>query len=180
MEELYKVFSEGIRFYFWRQLGPQDLNDKLHDLFVVVMQSIQSGELREPERLMGYVRTVARRQVAGHIDNARQQRRNFHQLDFGPALLDGKPNPEHHLMRRQYSDVAHRILANMRPREREILVRFYMKEQPPAEICREMQLSETQYRLLKSRAKARLGKLCQGRLDRRTSVKKPGVSGVRH
>ena len=27
MEELYRVFSEGVRFYLWRQLGPQDLTD---------------------------------------------------------------------------------------------------------------------------------------------------------
>jgi RNA polymerase sigma factor (sigma-70 family) len=165
MEELYRVFSEGVRFYLWRQLGPQDLTDKVHDLFLIVTQSIQSGELREPERLMGYVRTVVRRQVAGHIHVARQQRRTSHQLDHGTAVLDSRSNPEHFAIRRQYSDVALRILSSMRKPEREILVRFYLQEQPAADICREMQLTETQFRLLKSRAKARFGKLCQSRLN---------------
>jgi hypothetical protein len=63
MEELYGLFSKGIRFYLCRQLGPQDLDDRLHDVFLTITQAIQSGELREPERLMGYVRTVVRRQV---------------------------------------------------------------------------------------------------------------------
>src|SRR5205823_3440220 len=68
MEDLYQMFSKGIRFYLCRQLGPQDLDDKIHDTFVVVVQAIRKGELREPQRLMGFVRTIVRRQVAAHID----------------------------------------------------------------------------------------------------------------
>jgi len=173
MEDLYRVFSDGIRLYLWRQLGPQDLNDKVHDLFLIITQSIRNGELREPERLMGYVRTVVRRQVAGHIHVAREQRRMSYQLDNGTALLDGRWNPEHHVIRRQYNDVAWRILSAMREREREVLVRFYMEEQPATEICQAMDLTATQFRLLKSRAKARFGKLCRGRLTH--GVRTPGV-----
>ncbi len=66
LEELYQLFSKGIRFYLCRQLGPQELDDKVHDTFVVVVQAIQRGELREPQRLMGFVRTIVRRQVAAH------------------------------------------------------------------------------------------------------------------
>ena len=49
------------------QLGPQDLDDRVHDTFLVAAQSIQRGELREPDRLMGFVRTIVRRQVAAQI-----------------------------------------------------------------------------------------------------------------
>lgn len=176
MEDLYRVFTEGVRLYLWRQLGPQDLTDKVHDLFLIITQSIQSGELREPERLMGYVRTVVRRQVAGHIHIARLQRRHCHPLEFGTALLDARSNPEHRVIRMQYKDVARRILSTMRQRDREILVRFYLNEQAPAEICREMELTQTQYRLLKSRAKARLEQLCQSRLG---CVRKRGAASAR-
>ena len=56
MTELYQLFSKGIRFYLCRQLGPQELDDKVHDTFLVVVQAIRRGELREPQRLMGFVR----------------------------------------------------------------------------------------------------------------------------
>jgi RNA polymerase sigma-70 factor (ECF subfamily) len=164
MEDLYRVFSGGIRFYLWRQLGAQDLTDRVHDLFLVVTESIRNGDLREPERLMGYVRTVVRRQVAGQIHRRNVQRRSWFQLDFGTALHDGRPSAEYRVIRREYSELALRILSTMRQRERDVLVRFYLKEQPAADICREMELTETQFRLLKSRAKARLGKLCQSRV----------------
>ena len=75
MEDLYKIFAQGIRFFLCRHLGPQELNDKLHDTFVIVVQAIRKGDLREPERLMGFVRTVVRRQIAAHIDKVVHSRR---------------------------------------------------------------------------------------------------------
>ena len=48
MEELYRLFSRGIRFFLCRQLGPQELDDKVHDTFLIVVQAIQRGDLREP------------------------------------------------------------------------------------------------------------------------------------
>ena len=61
LEELYRIFSRGVRYYLHRQLGPQEIDDKVHDTFLIVVQAIQRGELREPQRLMGFVRTVVRR-----------------------------------------------------------------------------------------------------------------------
>src|SRR5271155_4926387 len=81
VEELYRVFSRGIRYYLCRQLGPQDLDDRVHDCFLVVIQAIRRGELRDPERLMGFARTIVRRQIAGHIDVAVQQRKQQVDLD---------------------------------------------------------------------------------------------------
>jgi len=159
MEELYRVFSKGIRFFLYRQLGPQDLDDKVHDVWVSVTQSIQQGALREPERLMGYVRTVVRRQVAAHIDAAMRTRRNMIELDRGLPLSSHDPDPERRAIDRQNEEAALRLLRSISPRDREVLVRFYLQEQPAAEICRSMNLSETQFRLIKSRAKARFGEL---------------------
>src|SRR5712675_505283 len=81
MEELYRLFSRGVRFYLCRQLGPQELDDKVHDTFLVVVLAIRRGELREPERLMGFVRTIVRRQVAAHIDRVVHSRREQAEFD---------------------------------------------------------------------------------------------------
>jgi RNA polymerase sigma-70 factor, ECF subfamily len=164
MEDLYRVFYAGIRFHLWRQVGPQDMTDRLHDIFLIVTESIRSGELREPERLMGYVRTVVRRQIAGHLHTRREQRQKWRTIEAGPVLPDRRPSAESRIIRLQYRELAGRILSTMRQRDREVLLRFYVREQSAAEICRDMKLSETQFRLLKSRAKARLTQLCKGRL----------------
>jgi DNA-directed RNA polymerase specialized sigma24 family protein len=56
------------------------------------------------------------------------------------------------------------VLKGISQRDREILTRFYLYEQPQEQICEEMNLTETQFRLLKSRAKARFGELGKRRL----------------
>jgi hypothetical protein len=93
MEELYQLFSRGIRFYLCRQLGPQELDDKVHDTFVVVVLAIRRGELREPERLMGFVRTIVRRQVAAHIDKVVHSRREQAEFDTTIRVPDPRGIP---------------------------------------------------------------------------------------
>jgi len=168
MEELYTVFSKGIRFYLCRQLGPQDLDDRLHDVFLIITQAIRRGELREPERLMGYVRTIVRRQVAAHIDIAVQARRNQTEIDTELNLSDREPNPESRAIQHENTELAMRILRSIPKRDREVLVRFYLEEQSAQQICTAMNLTETQFRLIKSRAKARFGELGKARLARHT------------
>lgn len=171
MEELYRIFSKGIRFYLCRQLGPQDMEDKIHDTFLIVVQAIQRGELREPERLMGFVRTVVRRQVAAHIDEAVHSRRQKVDLDSGHGIRDSHRDPEQTAIDQQREALATKILKSISQRDREILTRFYLTEQSQEQICMDMSLTDTQFRLLKSRAKARFGELGKRTLKRRSAAK---------
>ena len=167
MEELYRLFSKGMRYYLCRQLGPQDLDDRVHDCFLVVVQAIRRGDLREPDRLMGFVRTIVRRQIAGHIDTAIQNRRHMVDLDTSHGIADAAGDPERDVATRQQEQLAFEVLKGISSRDREILTRFYLNEQTQETICREMNLTETQFRLLKSRAKARFGELGRRKLSRR-------------
>jgi RNA polymerase sigma-70 factor, ECF subfamily len=160
MAELYGIFAKGIRYFLLRNLGPEDLDDKVHDCFVIVTQAIQNGDLREPERLMGYVRTVVKRQIAASIDMAVQQRRT--RADFEDSMFsvsDFRDNPERSVIARQRAEIARKVLNGVSRRDREILNRFYVLEQSQERICVDMGLSYNQFRLLKSRAKARFGEL---------------------
>ncbi len=167
MEELYTLFARGIRFYLCRQLGPQELDDKVHDTFLIVVQAIRRGELREPERLMGFVRTVVRRQVAGHIDHVVHRRREEMDLDVGVRVADKRSNPEQTAAFRQKVEFMLSVLDCLSARDREILKRFYLDEQGQEEVCEDMNLSETQFRLLKSRAKARFAEIGKKKLQQR-------------
>ncbi|HEY1241600.1 MAG TPA: sigma-70 family RNA polymerase sigma factor [Bryobacteraceae bacterium] len=168
MEQLYRAFTKGIRFFLYRQLGPQDLDDRVHDVFLMVTQSIRRGDLREPSRLMGYVRTVVRRHVAAHIDEAVRTRRNLTDLDGNIMVSDRAPDPERNAIEHQTQELALRILGSIARRDREVLIRFYLQEQSQHEICCAMNLTPTQFRLIKSRAKARFGELGKRRFARRS------------
>lgn len=164
MEHLYKLFSRGIRYYLCRQLGPQELEDKVHDTFLIVVNAIKRGDLREPERLMGFVRTVVRRQVAAYIESAVHLRREQADLETGVTIADRNKNPEQEAMLRQKSALMRSALGALSKRDRDILIRFYLMEQPQEQICKEMALTETQFRLLKSRAKAKFGDIGRKKL----------------
>jgi RNA polymerase sigma-70 factor (ECF subfamily) len=167
LADLYEIFAKGIRFYLCRQLGPQELDDKVHDTYLVVVQAIRRGELREPERLMGFVRTVVRRQVAAHIEKMVHVRRDHTELDSSLRIPDPRSNPEESAVFRQKAELIRRVLHELPERDREILTRFYLREQSQDQICEEMGLTETQFRLLKSRAKARFGELGKKKLTNR-------------
>jgi RNA polymerase sigma-70 factor, ECF subfamily len=171
MEELYRLFSGGVRYYLCRQLGAQELDDKVHDTFLIVVHAIRRGELREPERLMGFVRTVVRRQVAAYIDRAVHDRKEQVDLESGVPLADLRRTPEECAIEKQRAELMEEVLQTIPQRDREILTRFYLKEQTQEQICEEMHLTETQFRLLKSRAKSRFGEL-----GRRKLMRKPMVS----
>jgi RNA polymerase sigma-70 factor (ECF subfamily) len=159
MEELYSSFSHGIRYYFCKHLGAADLDDRVHNAYLAVVQSVRNGTLREPEALMGYVKTVIRRQVAAGIDEAIHARKERMEFEAGAYIADDRQTPEEAAIRRQNAQLMVKVLREVSPRDREILCRFYLHGHTPEHICQEMGLTDTQFRLLKSRAKARFGQL---------------------
>ena len=67
-------------------------------------------------------------------------------------------------MFRERSELIQWVLDELSVRDREILTRFYLQEEGQDQICSEMALTDTQFRLLKSRAKARFGELGKKKL----------------
>lgn len=159
MEELYQILSGGIRIYIQRQLGADEIEDHVHDTFLVLVAAIRQGEIREPERLMGFVRTVVRRQIANWIGRLQQTRRDQEVVDQQTMQIhDQRRTPEETAMESEKHEIITRALESLTDRQREILIRFYLMEQTQDRICREMRLTDTQFRLMKSRAKALFGR----------------------
>jgi len=101
---------------------------------------------------------VVKRQIAASIETAVTKRRS--QVEYEESLFkitDWKDDPEQSLLARQRAEIARKVLTGISTKDREILQRFYVDEQPQEQICSEMGLTYNQFRLLKSRAKARFG-----------------------
>ncbi len=173
MAALYEFISRGMRPYLSRQLEPQDFQDKLHDVFLEVVRALHLGQLRDPERLMGFVRTVARRKVAVYIDAATRNRRDHVEIATLFTLASSRPTPEREAIFQQQREMVNQTLVQMSGRECEILSRFYIQDQRRIQICAEMGLTGTQFRLLKCRSKARFVQL-----SRQSLVERP-VPGIK-
>ena len=171
MEELYYRFGRGVRYSFFRHLGPQDLDDKIHDTFLIVVQAIRRGELRDPDRLMGFVRTIVRRQVAAHIEDVVHARRDETPIEPMTPIPDHANTAEEQMLWDEQVRVMMGTLESMPTRDRELLTRFYLHDESQEQICSEMNLTDTQFRLFKSRAKARFGERGRRRVEKKPPTK---------
>jgi len=173
-EQFYNCFRKGLCWYMARR-GVPDVEDLVQDVFLATIAAIQRGELRDPKCLLGFVRGVARNiasEAIRELVNRRarngtllghpvldydgldyHQERPFDDRHFAASYL---PNAEHSLLERERTQTMLQALSKLRQKEREILERFYLLEHTSERICVDMHLSETQYRLLKSRAKSHL------------------------
>lgn len=167
--ELYQVFNRGMRYFICRQLGggpeTQNAEDILQDAFLVVLEAIREGKVREPGALPGYLHTVIVRKIYLCIEDAIKSRNLRSLNDYceaaGPtpniSIYDLVPNPEKQLLEKENRELMLRALADLTKREREVLTLFYLQEQKPEQIQLEMKLTETSFRLLKSRSKTKFG-----------------------
>jgi RNA polymerase sigma-70 factor, ECF subfamily len=155
-EVLYRNLASGARLFLQRRLGTADVEDRVHDVFVIVVSAIRNGELREPERLMGFVRTVLYRQLSQGIAGLIRTRETSATLESVAQLSGAEPNPEQQVWALQKIELMKRAIRKMRARDFEVLTRYYIREQPAEQICAELGLTQVQFLLIKSRAKGRL------------------------
>ena len=162
LDQLYKIFrllSASLR----RQIGFQDFDDRIHDVFIVVAEAIREGKLREPVALSSYIYGVARLLLCSKIGMRTRHERLSGSLRHWVAIHRHNDSPEEVLAARERIQIMRRMLGTLSSREREILTRFYLQEQPKEQICEELNLTDTQFRLSKSRAKQRLSRMGEER-----------------
>jgi RNA polymerase sigma factor (sigma-70 family) len=173
IEALYAALHSVGHARWLRSIDSQSLEDQLHEMLLIVLNAIRNGDLRDPDRLMEFIRTVARRQVAAQIRDLVSYRRRFVSVSEGelPAPVD--QSPEACTAQRERNNDVIRILSRLKDRDREILERFYFGEQGQAQICGEMRLTGTQFRLYKSRAIARCSLFAKRRRFRTSQSTNP-------
>ena len=89
------------------------------------------------------------------------------ELPIPDSLLASGESPQGAEVFAFWSDAAKRALDQLGEKDREILTRFFVQAQSQDQICAEMSLTETQFRLLKARAKARFGQVGKRELSQR-------------
>jgi RNA polymerase sigma-70 factor, ECF subfamily len=152
LETLYHLLSP-LRFEIAGRVDRSQIDDLYHDTIVALIDAIQSGLVRVPEALPTYARTIIKRRFCRWVGEMALARASVD--PDAAALRDRSLNPEQRRIWMQQREIAGRILGALPARERDMLARFYLKQESPAEIRRAMQLTPTQFRLLKSRALAR-------------------------
>src|ERR1700716_66390 len=81
--ELYRALQKAFGHYFVKHLGMNHVEDKLHDLFLIVYDAIHKCTLRDPARVLGFAFTAARRLCNAQIGENMGTRAQFDDLEIG-------------------------------------------------------------------------------------------------
>ncbi len=167
--DLYNTLSGSARATLNWAIEAHSLDDGVHDVLVAVLEAIRRGSIREPERLMGFVRTVTRRRLAAQIRGNVTRRRRLVSIDPLELPAPLEHSPEVAAVRRERLELIRKVLKRLCERDRELLIRFYLYEQNQEDICQQMGLTATQFRLYKSRAIARCSTLAKRKSTSRSA-----------
>jgi RNA polymerase sigma-70 factor (ECF subfamily) len=137
--------------------------DLLQDAIVTALRKLQTGEIEHRSQLDGYVYRVA----LNHFRNFRRKDKSTVSDPEAANLLEDQgaaARPAVSIQSEQWARLVRRMLREMSsPRDREVLVRFYLKEEERSTLCRSLGLTDLQFNRVIFRARARFRELLEHR-----------------
>ena len=154
--------SRGLSYLLRRLTGDPALADDLHqETLAVVLEKVRRGEIREPEKLAGFIRGTARNLWIAEYRKASRR----HEGEDLSAVAE-TPDPAPGALSRMVSEEDRRrvrqVLGELRlDRDRELLFRFHIAEEPKEQICRDLGLESRQFNVALFRARQRFKQLLE-------------------
>src|SRR5579885_569492 len=140
-----------------RRVTADVAQDLLQRTFVQAIQKIRTEGLMEPEKLGRYLhRTACNMAVAywrGELSRPHESVEEWHELsdEAAPTLEE---RVDHELLARCVRELMAKLPTS---RDREVLMRFYLHEEPKASVCKDLELSGLQFNQVLWRARQRFG-----------------------
>ena len=167
--DLVARFSRGLLLMLRRLVQNPALADDLHqETLALVLGKIRRGEVREPEKLAGFIRSTARNLfIADRRKEARYRALDEGEEDErGPIttladrLTDHGPAPLDQVLASEEARQVQRLLAELRfDRDRQLLLRFYLSDDSKEEICADLEIEPERFNKVLFHARERLREL---------------------
>jgi RNA polymerase sigma factor (sigma-70 family) len=159
--ELCEFLGPGLRLIAQRRANTQDSEDIAQEALLAILQAARAGSIRSAEAVGAFARGVVYNLCSQKVKLLIRARLDGTSEDLA-VLASTDSTPEQSALERDGLSVARKVLAELNPQQQEILRRFYLEEHTPEQICHDMGLTPTQFRLAKSRALARFAE--EGRI----------------
>jgi RNA polymerase sigma factor (sigma-70 family) len=178
-EELVAQLGPGLKVIL-RRLTPDAAlaDDVFQETMTVLLRRIRARELRQPEAVAGFVRSTARnlviagkRKEARYADLGVEGEAVIERLQVedaaGGAAGEARKEPLERLIAEEEAALVRQLLGELRhERDRELLVRVYLKEEDKERVCRDLDFDPALYNRLLFRARQRLRELWEHREKR--------------
>src|SRR5258708_7729260 len=140
--ELFQRYRAGVLVIIRQVIGSLPaVEDIGQEAFVLSIAKVRGGEVREPERLSGFIAALARNLAIAHL-------RKFAREETGGEVQasDPRAGPLADFLRKERAETVRQVLKEMNPaRDRQVLYRFYIAEEEKESICAELGLSSLHF-----------------------------------
>jgi RNA polymerase sigma-70 factor (ECF subfamily) len=143
-----------------RLRSPQMADDVRQETLMRVLRSVRKGAIEHPERLGAYVNTVGNNVM---LEFFRRDRRLNQLPENAEEISSGQPGADVEVANHQRREMVKRELAQLAPKDRELLRRVFLEEQNKDAVCAEFHVTRDYLRVLLHRARGRLRAAIQGR-----------------
>jgi RNA polymerase sigma-70 factor (ECF subfamily) len=139
-----------------------DAEDLYQETLILAIEKIRHREVREPERLAGFLRALVK-----NLSTQQYRRRSYEAEKPSDRLADiadiedeRLPSPLGGLLHQERTNLTHRLLEELNvPRDRDVLLRYYIAEDSSARICADLEIDEDHFYRVLSRARQRYRRL---------------------
>jgi RNA polymerase sigma-70 factor (ECF subfamily) len=158
--ELVERYSRGVMIIIRREVRDTAAAEDLYqETFRIILEKIRHGDVREPERLSGFVCGVARNLVIDYFRRAARQE-SMTEIEEAAPLPHPAPDQLQELLQKEKADLVRQVLKEM-PNERDIqaLYRFYIADDDKEQICADLGLTTSHFNIVLHRARERFREL---------------------
>jgi RNA polymerase sigma-70 factor (ECF subfamily) len=151
--ELVARYARGIRVIISRASSDRAAVDDLcQETFRIALEKVRRGDVRDPDRLAGFICSLARNLVVDHFRRATRTAGGA----VVPDTPDPSPDPLGRLLAREQAAAVRAVLAELgSARDRQILLRFYVAGDSKEDICADFGLSSLHFNRVLFRARER-------------------------
>jgi RNA polymerase sigma-70 factor, ECF subfamily len=159
-EDLVHRYSCGVAVIVRRLVRDSFATDDLcQETFRIVLEKIRQGDLREAERLSGFICGVARNLAIEYLRRPRQMT-SLEEVEDTSLVADQVPDQLSTLLEEEKVKAVRQVLQELATvRDREILRRFYLLEEDKNRICASLGLSSLHFNRVLYRARERFREL---------------------
>ncbi len=154
--ELWDRYCRGLLFLLRRRTRDPDLaQDLRQETFRIALEKLRKGGLNDPEKLAAYLRGIAVNLVSG--DWRKRARQNTSaDTEVVEQTADTGSNVADSITRAETGALVRKLIDELGvERDREMLLRFYIREEDKDSICTELAITPLHFNRVLFRAKQR-------------------------
>jgi RNA polymerase sigma-70 factor (ECF subfamily) len=159
-EALVERYRRGVVIIIRREVRDAAAEDDLYqETFRIALEKIRRGDVREPEKLSGFICSLARNLAINYFRRAARQG-SLTEIDEAHAVPHSAPSQLEELLRREKARIVRQVINELKSdRDRQVLFRFYIAEEEKERICTDLGLSSLHFNRVHFRARERYKEL---------------------